>query len=97
MKFFLKETISYDEIYSSVRSYIQDGDGRRPSYLLIHPETRHKIMIASHDVERGMQYRIIEQVITKDENHPIKSAEKIFGLYLIQSMDVEPDFMIVCG
>lgn len=97
MKFFINETISYDEIYQSVLAYIDDRDGNRPSYILVHPETRRKILITSHDVERGMQYTVVEHVITMDNDHPVTSREKMFGLYLIRSEDIEPGFIIVCG
>lgn len=97
MKFLIDDNpISYDEIHGSIRQYMDENDGKPPSYILVNPETRRKIIIASHDVERGMQYTMVHFQPTKKVGE-LKRVEEIFGLYLLRSEDVEPGFMIICG
>lgn len=92
----INDPISYDEIYGAIQRYVRDKHGEWPSYILLHPETRHKILITERDAERGLQYRVITHSM-KSPIEGITSTTSIFGLSLIVSLDVEPGFIIICG
>lgn len=90
----ISDTISYDEIYQSIMAYRREKQNDA-AYILIHPETRHKILISSQDEANGMHYRVVNQSFTRTGK--ITSTHKMFGLYLIQTYDVEAGFIIICG
>ena len=97
MKFILTDPISYDEIWRAVQSYALDTHGdKMPTYLLVHPETRHKLIIKEIEADRGMPYRVIHHVMSPKEEG-LRSTERAFDLWIIRSEDVEPGFMILCG
>ena len=95
MKFMISDSpISYNEIYQGIRSYIDEKD-HPPSYMLIHPETRRKILISSQDENNGLTIPVVHHTLHPEEG--VRTIHKMFDLYLIQSEDIEPGFMIMCG
>lgn len=97
MKFLIKDNpISYDEIYGSIIQYTRENHGKWPSYILLHPETRHKILISERDAEQGMQFRVVNHSI-KSIHEGLTTTTQVFGMSLIQTYDVEPGFIIICG
>jgi len=97
MKFILNDPISYDEIWQAVQAYINDTHGERmPSYILVHPESRHKIIVREIDQDRGMPQRVVYHTMPSIEEG-LRTTTKIFDLWLIRSEDVEPGFMLLCG
>jgi hypothetical protein len=96
MKFILKEAIDINDIWTAIGTYIKENHGKRPSYIIIHPETRHKLIVGDMAEDTGLRYRIITQPLQSNESG-LKPTEKIFDLWIITSYEVEPDFMIICG
>jgi hypothetical protein len=98
MKFILSDKpASYDEIYQAIGAYMKANENKRPSYILVHPESRRNILISSGDEMRGIRYTVVEHRYGLPVEHGIKSETTVFGLYLIKTEDVEPGFMIICG
>lgn len=93
MKFLLNSVISYDEIYAAIASY-RNKNGIMPSYILIHPETRRKIIISSQDEMNSLSIRVIDTFAPLEG---LRTTNRMFGLFLISTLDVEPDFIIICG
>lgn len=95
MKFIIKDNpISYNEIYQAIVSYQRDKD-HPPSYMLIHPDTRRNILISSQDENNGLTIPVVHHTLHPEEG--IRTIHKVFDLYLLQSEDIEPGFMIMCG
>lgn len=98
MKFLIKDNpISYNEIYSAVKSYASDNHGKWPSYLLIHPETRRNIIISSQDENKGFHFNVVQMAFDSKKHEYIRTKETMMGLYLIRTEDVEPGFIVLCG
>lgn len=95
MKFIIKDNpVSYDEIYQAIGSYMKDSHGRRPAYMIIHPETRRNVIVSSQDEATMIRYEVVQ---VRKHCEELKEVSTMFGVYIIQSEDVEPGFMILSG
>lgn len=97
MKFFLNNAISINQIGNAIHIYLQKNEGQMPSYLLIHPETRHKLIVGDAANEKGINYKYVHLYHSPIPEEGLRSTEKVFDLWILQSYDVEPGFMIICG
>jgi hypothetical protein len=94
MKFIINDDpISYDELYSAIGSYMRENHGKRPSYILVHPETERNIILQIPK-ESSLSFEVIQIQKKKEE---LKEVRTICGVDLVRSYDVERGFIIVCG
>jgi hypothetical protein len=98
MKFLVKDNpFSYDELYQAIQAYMRENYGKRPEYVLVHPETKRNMILSIQDEKESyMRYTFITQNFTQKDD-AIRSNESIVGLYFLESENIEPGFLIVCG
>lgn len=92
MKFMLgeKDYLEKHHIYSLIVQYRRENEGHNPEYVIVHPATYHKIVMATNERNDDFLYTVMAF------NHRSeKPFVTIYGLAFIRSEDVEPDFIII--
>ena len=92
MKFQLgpDDRIDQHHMYDLMRAYMKSVNGYvEPEYIIIHPNTFYKIMQAVG--EAGDEFRVRVMTWNMDKGEKMK----MYGVSVIQSFDVEEDFVII--
>lgn len=92
MKFLLgeKDYLEKHHLFGLIQEYIQQNDGKQPEYVIVHPETYHKILMTTNERNDDFMYSVVQFNYTKE-----KPVTTIYGLSFIRSHDVEADFVII--
>jgi hypothetical protein len=92
MKFQLteKDHLEQHHMYSLIRAYAEDNDGKMPEYIIVHPATYHKIIMLTNERNDSYNFNVV-QFSYKDE----KPFTKLYGIDFIRSQDVEEGFVII--
>lgn len=92
MKFLLgeKDYLEKHHLFGLIQEYIQQNDGKRPEYVIVHPETYHKILMTTNERNDDFLYSHVQFNYTNE-----KPVTTIYGISFIRSSDVEVDFVII--
>jgi hypothetical protein len=84
------DRIDQHHMYDLIRAYMQSVNGYvEPEYIIIHPNTFYKIMQAVGEAGDEFRMRVMTWSMDKGEKM------KMYGVSVIQSFDVEEDFVII--
>lgn len=85
-----KDYLEKHHIWGLIHRYIEDNDGKNPEYIIVHPATYHKIIMATNERNDDFNYSVIQ--LNYQQEKPITT---LYGVSFIRSGDVEIDFIIV--
>lgn len=85
-----KDYLEKHHIYSLIWNHMQEHNGDRSEYIIVHPATYHKIIMLTNERNDDLICSVV-QFDYKSE----KPVTTIYGVSFIRSFDIEEDFIIV--